>query len=159
MATFQLFLTATVSIFWLCGATPAAITGATVTIDSGVVIGTATSFLGASVSVNKFLGIPFAASPTRFSEAARPTPWQEPLDASKYGPACIQQFNYPEAARDQNIAFFDTPPPAGGESEDCLNLNIYMPASPTLDKTVMVWIYVCTLNLQRLYSHNSRAVH
>lgn len=114
----------------------------TVTVDSGPVVGTTTSLSGASVYVTKYLGIPFAASPTRFAPAARPTPWKTPLNATKYGPACVQQFNYPEATRNRSMAFFNTPPPPAGESEDCLNLNVYVPGTSTKNKTVMVWIYV-----------------
>lgn len=121
---------------------PTSVVTPTVTIDSGPVVGTTTSLSGASVIVTKYLGIPFAASPTRFAPAARPTSWQTPLNATKYGPACVQQFNYPEAARNRTIAFFNTPPPPAGESEDCLNLNVYVPGSSGKNKTVMVWIYV-----------------
>lgn len=126
----------------VCHTAPTSAVTPTVTVDSGPVVGTTTSLSGASVIVTKYLGIPFAASPTRFAPAARPTSWQKPLNATKYGPACVQQFNYPEAARNRTIAFFNTPPPSGGESEDCLNLNVYVPGSSGKNKTVMVWIYV-----------------
>lgn len=114
----------------------------TVTIDSGAVVGTATLLADATVTVNKYLGIPFAASPTRFAPPVKPTAWKSAYHATKYGPACIQQFNYPEAARNLTISWFDTPPPSAGESEDCLNLNVYAPATPEKNKTVMAWIYV-----------------
>ncbi|KAK7903774.1 hypothetical protein LTR67_001794 [Exophiala xenobiotica] len=113
----------------------------TVTIDSGVVVGTTTQLAGATVAVDKYLGIPFAASPTRFALAVKPTPWKSPYQATKYGPACIQQFNYPELSRNATMAWFNTPPPPAGESEDCLNLNVYVPATPGKNKTVMAWIY------------------
>ncbi|KAG9789901.1 alpha/beta-hydrolase, partial [Aureobasidium melanogenum] len=113
----------------------------TVTIDSGPVVGVATSPAGATATVNKYLGIPFAASPIRFAPPVKPTPWTTPFDASKYGPACIQQFNYPEATRNATIAWYNTPPPPAGESEDCLNVNIYVPGTGGEAKTVMAWIY------------------
>ncbi|KAJ9498839.1 hypothetical protein H2202_005516 [Exophiala xenobiotica] len=119
----------------------------TVTIDSGAVVGVATSPAGASATVNKYLGIPFGASPVRFAPAVRPTPWKKPFQATKYGPACVQQFNYPEASRNASIAWFDTPPPPAGESEDCLNVNVYVPGLPGKNKTVMAWIYGGSLRI------------
>ena len=64
----------------------------TVTIDSGVVIGITTSLSDASVTVDKFLGIPFAASPTRFAPAATHTAWTSPYYASQFGYACVEQW-------------------------------------------------------------------
>ena len=62
----------------------------TVTIDSGVVVGVQTLVSNSPNLVNKFLGIPFAASPTRFSPPQLPTPWTQPFQATQNGPACIQ---------------------------------------------------------------------
>jgi carboxylesterase type B len=116
----------------------------TATIDAGVVIGTTTSVVGASATVvNKYLGIPFAASPTRFAPPATPTPWSQPYDATNFSFTCPQQFNYPEASREQTMAFFNLGLQAE-EGEDCLNLNIWAPAAGHPGKTVMVWVYgVC----------------
>jgi carboxylesterase type B len=110
----------------------------TVTIDSGVVQGVATSVPGAPNNVTKYLGVPFAAKPLRFAPPTSPKPWTTPFKATKYGPACLQEFAYPAHAI--TISWFDTPPPAAGESEDCLNVNIYTPATGK-NKTVMVWFY------------------
>ena len=112
----------------------------TVTVDSGSVVGIQTTFPGSDVIVNKYLGIPFAAPPVRFEPPVPPAPWSSPYDASKYGPACIQQFTSPVTE-----AFYNNPPPAGGESEDCLNLNVYAPVDASGEgKPVMFWIYgVC----------------
>ena len=115
----------------------------TVTIDSGPIIGTSTSFASASINtvVHQYLGVPFAASPTRFSPA-QTTSWSSPHDATQRGPACIQQFNYPEASRNFTTEAFNTPAPE--ESEDCLSVNVFVPAGAeggsTL-KPVMFWIY------------------
>ncbi|EXJ73922.1 uncharacterized protein A1O5_02216 [Cladophialophora psammophila CBS 110553] len=128
------------ALFSASNANPISLAAPTATIDSGVVIGTATS-LANSVVVDKFLGIPFAASPTRFAPPATPTPWPSPFHATKFGPACIQQFNYPEASRNLSIYLGNTPPPPTGESEDCLNVNVWVPRTTTKAKTVMVWIY------------------
>lgn len=62
----------------------------TVTIDSGIVIGIQTSPPDSPNKVNKYLGLPFAASPTRFAPPQTATPWLEPYIATKNGPACIQ---------------------------------------------------------------------
>lgn len=110
------------------------------TLDSGVVVGATTSLPSSKVAVHKFLGIPFAAPPVRFDPPVNPAKWSEPLDTTAYKPACIQQFNYPEAAREFTIDLFNTPPPAAGESEDCLYINVYAPAGGK-GKTVMFWIY------------------
>ena len=113
----------------------------TASIDSGVVVGTTTVLPSSTVTVNRFLGVPFAAPPVRFEPPMSPEPWSEPYDATEYKPACIQEFTYPEASREATIAWFDTPPPPAGESEDCLNLNVYAPASGEQGKAVMFWIY------------------
>lgn len=60
------------------------------TIDSGVVVGVQTSVSNSPNLVDKFLGLPFAASPTRFSPAQTATPWSQPYMATRNGPACIQ---------------------------------------------------------------------
>ena len=114
---------------------------ATATIDSGVVIGSAIQTAGASATaVNRFLGIPFAASPTRFAPPTAPTPWSQPYDATNYSDTCPQQFNYPEATRETTRAFFNFGLQAD-EGEDCLNVNVWAPTTPGTNKTVMVWIY------------------
>lgn len=126
----------TLLLFTATDATP------TVTIDSGPVFGVATSPVGATATVDKYLGIPFAAPPVRFSPAVKVTPWEKPFNATRYGSACIQQFDYPAATRDMFMSWFNNPPPPAGESEDCLNLNVYVPRTKSKSKTVMAWIYV-----------------
>lgn len=67
--------------------------GPTATIDAGIVYGTTTSLPAATATVNKYLGIPFAASPpVRFSPPEKPQSWNAPINATAYKPACIQQF-------------------------------------------------------------------
>ncbi|KIW72384.1 hypothetical protein PV04_00581 [Phialophora macrospora] len=110
----------------------------TVTIESGVVQGVSIAVPGASHNITKYLGVPFAAKPLRFAPPASPPAWKTPFKATKYGAACIQEFAYP--AHDITISWFNTPPPPAGESEDCLNVNIYAPGTGK-NKTVMVWFY------------------
>ena len=71
-------------------------TNPTVTLDSGPIIGTTTSLPAASASVNKYLGIPFAAKPTGSKRFALPqivAKWNKPIKPQKWSPACVQQFN------------------------------------------------------------------
>ena len=140
MAVLQILIAT--SLIALCSGAPNSGKAPAATIDAGVIVGTTTAVSGSAATVvNKFLGVPFAASPTRFAPPASATPFSQPFDASKYGLTCPQQFDYPEAAREQEMFFFDNPPPPGGEGEDCLNVNLFVPATETKDKSVMVWIY------------------
>lgn len=81
-----------------------------------------------------FRGIPYARAPLgvlRFRKPEGIYSFNGTLDASKYGPACLQH-RYPSIDL-----------PHGDMSEDCLYLNIYVPR--TLDsnasKSVMFWIH------------------
>lgn len=108
----------------------------TVTLSAGQVAGTSTG------SVNKFLGIPFAAPPVRFNPPEAAPAWQSIYDASRLKPSCVQEFNYPEDARNRSITWFNNPGPPAGESEDCLYINVFAPANTTAGpKAVMFWIY------------------
>jgi acetylcholinesterase/carboxylesterase 2 len=118
----------------------------TVSLASGVVVGTATRVSNQpSVTglASAYLGIPFASSPPlRFAPPTAPSPWKEPLVAQKLPPACLQAFGTGATAAETEL-YFNTPPPPAGESEDCLYLNVYAPpdASPSNLKPVMFWIY------------------
>ena len=113
----------------------------TAKLDSGVVIGFEQFVHGTPTKLNTFLGVPFGAQPARFGPPQSPQAWTSPRDASKYGPACPQQFNYPNPRRASILQWFNTPPPPAGESEDCLNVNVYVPQPVWKPKPVMVWIY------------------
>ena len=118
----------------------------TVTIASGVIIGTTTKPANQPnlpTSANAYLGVPFAKSPPqRFSPPEAVQPWSSPLQAKALKPACIQQFSGKN--REKTMEFFNNPlhePPK--ESEDCLYLNVYMPAgvNATSKKAVMFWVF------------------
>ncbi|XP_062598066.1 uncharacterized protein LOC134259504 [Saccostrea cucullata] len=80
----------------------------------------------------KFLNIPFAKAPVNHLRFAKPIPygaWSGTLNATNVGPACYQTVT--DLAK--NFKF----------SEDCLQLNIYVPNNfnPSNKKSVMVWIH------------------
>jgi len=78
--------------------------------------------------VNTFTGIPFAAPPIgekRWLPPQELAKWQKPKPAFLPKPGCIQM---------------STPNGVFGQSEDCLYLNIWAPASPG-PHPVMVWIH------------------
>ena len=114
----------------------------TVTLDAGVIIGTTTSLPSATVTslVQQYLGVPFAVSPpTRFAPPEPVEPWNGSVTAQTRGPACIQQFL--GDAQTVNITKTIFAYPDSVESEDCLYLNVFVPATPTQNKTVMNWIF------------------
>ncbi|MBB5782521.1 carboxylesterase/lipase family protein [Nonomuraea jabiensis] len=91
---------------------------------SGKVRGTAQS------QVHRFRGIPYAAPPTgerRWQPPQPPSPWPGIRDATKAGPACMQQ-----EAPDM--------PKGTPQSEDCLTLEVTTPARPGKRRPVMVWV-------------------
>nr|POE72805.1 protein hid1 [Quercus suber] len=69
----------------------------TVTIASGVVVGTATQVSNQpsiTALANSYLGIPFAESPPlRFAPPSAPRAWFTPLHAQTLPPSCPQQFS------------------------------------------------------------------
>jgi para-nitrobenzyl esterase len=90
--------------------------------------------VSADGKVRTFKGIPFAAPPVgplRWKAPQPPAPWTGVRKASEYGARCMQGGIY------SDMIFHDT-----GPSEDCLYLNLWMPANPgTAKLPVMVWIY------------------
>jgi para-nitrobenzyl esterase len=85
--------------------------------------------------VKAFLGLPYAAPPVgdmRWKAPAAAPKWKGERDAAKYGAHCAQGRVF------DDMVFED-----GGESEDCLFLNVYSPAD-SKDKSklpVMFWIH------------------
>lgn len=102
-----------------------ALAAPTVSTRYGKVIGEAHD------GVHIFKGIPYAAPPVgerRWAPPAPPASWKEPLEAARFGDACPQP-KRPDRARD-----------FGPQSEDCLTLNIWAPASAH-NAPVMLWIH------------------
>lgn len=135
-------------------ALPASNAGPTVTIASGVVIGTTTQPAGSTNYANAYLGVPFAKSPPeRFSPPEAAPSWSSPLTATAFRPACIQQFTNTGNAQVLQKQYFGNPTGAlTEESEDCLYLNVFTPpnASSSSKKAVMFWLFpVRTRHQQR----------
>ncbi len=90
--------------------------------------------LTADGKVRAFKGIPYAAPPVgelRWQEPHPPAKFKGVLAARDFGHRCIQTNPF------DDMNFRDP-----GESEDCLTLNIWVPASPAPGSLpVMVWIY------------------
>jgi len=80
--------------------------------------------------VRKYLGVPYAKA-ERFEHPTAPDSWTGVKDVTSFGKVCFQ-FLFPEPFGYQ---FADM-------SEDCLNLNIYVPNTRTSgSRPVMVWIH------------------
>jgi para-nitrobenzyl esterase len=101
-----------------------------VRVESGILQGTS----NADHRVRMFKGVPFAAPPVGELRWKAPRPaakWTGVRQADKFGSACLQTNVFGD------IYFRDNPP-----SEDCLNLNIWIPAQAASTKLpVFVWFY------------------
>jgi para-nitrobenzyl esterase len=85
--------------------------------------------------VRAFLGLPYAAPPVgdlRWKAPQPPSSWKGEHDATHFGARCVQGHVW------DDMIFQD-----GGESEDCLFLNVYAPAgsTPKSKLPVMFWIH------------------
>lgn len=115
----------------------------TVHLNSGSVRGRGTQLPDSSITVNQFLGIPFARPPIaelRFAPPQEPELWEDVFDATFQPMACMQYSSATGEAREMSDALFNNPPPPG-ESEDCLYVNVYAPSGGEGGKPVMFWIY------------------
>ena len=99
--------------------------------------------LSSSIDINNatkyytvFKKVPFAKPPVgdlRFRKPVPHGPWNGKLDATRFGPSCIQPLDQ------QAVPYL----PNMNQSEDCLFLNIYVPAgsSTSNKKSVMIWVH------------------
>jgi carboxylesterase type B len=99
----------------------------------GPIIGKRYNLFNNQGTLYKFLNIPYAKAPLGQLRFAKPLPfgsWKSPLNATVKGPACYQAIS----EINQNL---------NNLSEDCLQLNIYVPNNfdPSSKKSVMVWIH------------------
>jgi para-nitrobenzyl esterase len=84
-------------------------------------------------SVRSFLGIPYAAPPVgdlRWKPPAPAAEWKGVRNAIAFGARCMQGPIY------SDMVFRDP-----GPSEDCLSLNVWVPARNEAKLPVMVWIF------------------
>lgn len=104
------------------------------TSQARVANGVLAGVISADDKVRTFKGIPYAAAPVGPLRWKAPQPaatWTGVRAASEYGARCMQGAIYTD------MVFQDD-----GPSEDCLFLNLWMPAHPATPKLpVMVWIY------------------
>lgn len=84
------------------------------------------------IGAHTFWGLRFGQPPKRFQRPVAAGGWEGIYDATT-----------PKAQPLQGpYAFFYGPEPAGGYSEDCLFLNIHVPATPSIKpRPVLFWIY------------------
>lgn len=81
-----------------------------------------------------FKGIPFAEPPIdglRFKPPVKKRPWKDVFDATEYGSYAFQGFSPLQELFKEELQ----------ESEDCLTLNIWTPATDDKKRPVMVWIH------------------
>jgi len=101
-----------------------------VRVSEGLLEGT----VNADGTVRMFKGVPFAAPPLAGLRWKPPEPaprWTGVRPADRFGPPCLQTDVFGD------IYFRDAQP-----SEDCLNLDIWIPAKPANKKlAVLVWFY------------------
>ncbi|HEY3936052.1 MAG TPA: carboxylesterase family protein [Bryobacteraceae bacterium] len=118
--------------FGLCAAqTPETLRTSRVQTPNGVLEGV----ISADGKVRTFKGIPYAAPPVgplRWRAPQSAASWAGIRKAVEYGPRCMQGRIY------KDMVFRDD-----GPSENCLTLNLWMPATASADARlpVMVWIY------------------
>ncbi|MDB4974983.1 MAG: hypothetical protein JWN48_3324 [Myxococcaceae bacterium] len=101
-------------------------------LDAGVTLGLAQGKIRGKRlgTAQAFLGIPYAKPPVGERRFMPPEPaeaWTGTLAATDFGPSCIQ----PPGALSATNA----------QSEDCLSLNVYVPAASKQPLPVMVWIH------------------
>jgi len=102
----------------------------TIKTDKGKIHGK----LGSDGQIRVFLGVPYAAAPVGPLRWKPPQPgvkWGGVKETTQFGSRCMQTSPFPD------MLFRDP-----GQSEDCLNLNVWTPAKDKKAKLpVMVWIY------------------
>ncbi|KAI0318923.1 carotenoid ester lipase precursor [Amylostereum chailletii] len=114
-----------------------------VTLDAGTLIG------NASGAVNGFFGIPFAQPPVgdlRLQLPQRNTAYTGTVNASVFGASCIQGATsepLPPNVDPVAVAYLvETADVLTPSSEDCLTINVVVPANATADSGLpVVWIY------------------
>lgn len=96
-------------------------------IQSGLISGEVVSVAHTSFKVAKFLGIPYAKA-ERFGRPQPPGNWKGTKDMTSFGKSCIGIAGYSSQKH---------------SSENCLNLNLYVPTTSFTKKPipVIVWLH------------------
>ncbi|KAG8672190.1 hypothetical protein FPOAC2_05558 [Fusarium poae] len=91
-------------------------------------------------SVRQFLGVPFAEPPLKSLRFQPPRRVRSKgsISAKKYAPSCKQAISKTPTVYTEHMTQFLI---NGGDSEDCLYLNVYAPLKPTT-KRLPVFIYI-----------------
>ncbi|KAI1340059.1 Alpha/Beta hydrolase protein [Xylariaceae sp. FL0016] len=92
-------------------------------------------------NVRQFLGIPYAEPPVGKLRFLPPVAKKDagPIEATTYAPACMQQST--PGQKTVYTEFMQQFLIEGGDSEDCLYVNVYAPLNPTSEK-LPVLIYI-----------------
>lgn len=104
-----------------------------VKIDSGTLSGDQQAG-----GVKVFKGVPYAQppiGPLRWRPAVPAKAWSGVLDATRFGPACLQKTKLTAAEKAAEGALPDS------FAEDCLTLNLWVPAKADHPLPVMVWLH------------------
>ena len=113
--------------------------GLTVNTTSGQVTG----FINETApQVRQWLGIPYAEPPVGSLRFAPPQPKANAgaLDTKAFVPSCMQQFSNASTIYTEEVPQFLI---NGGQSEDCLYINIWAPeASKCEDEKLPVFVYI-----------------
>ncbi|OAF71589.1 hypothetical protein A3Q56_00625 [Intoshia linei] len=112
-----------------------------IAIDNGKILGSYVNGYEKKV-VKQFLGIPYGVAPINDLRFEKPKPYKEKyksgiFKAMEYGPSCPQVID--KTYRNFSGSTMWNAP--NKQSEDCLNLNIWVPHNDTRIYTVMVWIF------------------
>ncbi|WYZ43725.1 hypothetical protein EsH8_VII_000161 [Colletotrichum jinshuiense] len=114
-------------------------TGHGLSIDTTA--GTVTGFINDTApSVRQWLGIPYAEPPIgalRFLPPEPKKPFRN-LTTTSYQPSCMQQLSNASTAYTEHAQQFLI---NGGQSEDCLYINVYAPLEPVSEK-LPVFVYI-----------------
>lgn len=128
------------AFFAAAAPTPYLPDGLTVQTNAGPVSG---FYNQTAPNVRQFLGIPFAQPPVEDLRFAPPQPAQlrsSTLNATAFGPSCMQKTSTAKTIYTERVPQFLI---SGGQSEDCLYLNVWAPEVSASEKALLpVFVYI-----------------
>ena len=129
-------------LLYACGGLGGAATPALRQTSFGAVKGSDDT---ATTGTHSWKGIPFARPPVgalRWKAPMDPTSWAQPLSATHFGNACLQNGRiYGPGSNNTYDATIATTLNSPVGSEDCLTLNIWRPAGDTTNLPVIFFVY------------------